>query len=82
MRMLDEQYTRTPFYGVPRMTAWLRIQGHQVNPKRIERIMRKMALQAIYPKPKLSKRGVVSSKYPYLLSGLADEYPLMSQNWM
>ena len=53
------------------MTAWLRIQGHQINPKRIERLMRKMGLQAIYPKPKLSKKGVVFSKYPYLLRGLA-----------
>jgi putative transposase len=70
MRMIDEQYTRTPFYGVPRMTACLRIQGHQINPKRIERLMRKMGLQAIYPKPKLSKKGVVFSKYPYLLRGL------------
>jgi len=79
MRMLDEQYTRTPFYGVPRMTAWLRIQGHQVNPKRIERLMRKMDLQAIYPKPKLSKKGAVSSKYPYLLSGMVIDRP--NQVW-
>jgi len=70
MRMIDEQYTQTPFYGVPRMTAWLRLQGHQVNKKRIERLMGKMGLQAIYPKPKLSKKGEVSSKYPYLLRGL------------
>ena len=67
MRLLDEQYTRTPFYGSPKMTAWLRWQGHTVNHKRVERLMRKMGLQAIYPKPKLSKKGVVSSKYPYLL---------------
>lgn len=79
MRMLDEQYTRTPFYGVPRMTAWLRIQGHQVNPKRIERLMRKMDLQAIYPKPKLSKKGVVFSKYPYLLRGMVIDRP--NQVW-
>ena len=79
MRMLDEQYTRTPFYGVPRMTAWFRIQGHQINPKRIERLMRKMGLQAIYPKPKLSKKGLVSSKYPYLLRGLVIDRP--NQVW-
>ncbi len=52
------------------MTAWLRLQGHQINPKRIERLMGKMGLQAIYPKPKLSKKGEISSKYPYLLRGL------------
>lgn len=79
MRMIDEQYTRTPFYGVPRMTAWLRIQGHPVNPKRIERLMRLMGLQAIYPKPRLSRRGAVSSKYPYLLRGLVIDRP--SQVW-
>jgi len=39
MNLLDEQYTRTPFYGVPKMTAWLRRQGHQINPKRIRRLM-------------------------------------------
>jgi len=79
MRMIDEQYTRTPFYGVPRMTAWLRIQGHHINPKRIERLMGIMGLQAIYPKPKLSKKGSVSSKYPYLLRGLVIDRP--NQVW-
>ena len=54
MRLLDEQYTRTPFYGVPRMTAWLRSSGHEVNRKRVRRLMRRMGLEAIYPKPRLS----------------------------
>lgn len=40
MRLIDEQYTRTPFYGVEKMTAWLRRQGYEVNPKRIRRLMR------------------------------------------
>lgn len=79
MRLLDEQYTRTPFYGSPKMTAWLRLQGHLVNHKRVERLMRKMGLQAIYPKPKLSKKGLVSSKYPYLLRGLVIQRP--NQVW-
>ena len=73
MRIIDEQYTLTPFYGVPKMTELLRIQGHPVGPKRIRRLMRLMGLEAIYPKPKLSKKGAVSSespKYPYLLRGL------------
>ncbi len=35
MRLVDEQYTKTPFYGVPRLTAWLRSQEHIVNPKRV-----------------------------------------------
>jgi putative transposase len=42
MRLLDEQYTRTPFYGVRRMTAWLRGQGSVVNPKRVRRLLRQM----------------------------------------
>lgn len=42
MRLLDEQYLSTPFYGYPRMTAWLRRQGYQVNPKRIYRLMRQI----------------------------------------
>ncbi len=68
MRLIDEQYTKTPFYWVPRVTAWLRSQGHIVNPKRVEisiavairtldRLMRKMGLAAIYPKPKTSGMG-------------------------
>jgi len=73
MRIIDEQYTLTPFYGVPKMTEFLRIQGHPVGPKRVRRLMRLMGLEAIYPKPKLSKKGAVSGKspkYPYLLKGL------------
>ena len=54
MRLIDEQSTRTPFYGVLRMTAWLRKEGHPVNPKRVRRLMRLMGLEAIDPKPRLS----------------------------
>jgi len=54
MDLIDKQYTRTPFYGVARMTAWLRREGHRVNPKRVRRLMRLMGLEAIYPKPQLS----------------------------
>ena len=60
MRLLDEQYTRTPFYGVRRMTAWLEQQGHPVNVKRVRRLMRAMGLEAIYPKPRLSAPGTIS----------------------
>ena len=67
MNRIDEQFTKTPFYGVPRMTAWLRRQGHEVNPKRIRRLMRRMGLEAIYPKKKLSKGHPAHQKYPYLL---------------
>ncbi len=75
MRKLDEQYTQTPFYGVLRMTAFLRTQGENVNPKRVRRLLRTMGLEAIYPKPKLSQPSDNSRRYPYLLRGLAIERP-------
>jgi len=70
MRLIDEQYTRTPFYGVPKMTAWLRRQGHLVNRKRVRRLMRLLGLSAIYPKPKLSQPNSQHKVYPYLLRGV------------
>ncbi len=71
MRLLDEQYLKTPFYGYPKMTAWLRNQGYQVNRKRIYRLMRLMGIQAIYPKPKTSQPDQGHKIYPYLLRNLA-----------
>jgi putative transposase len=73
MRLLDEQYTRTPFYGIKRMTAWLETQGYAVNHKRVARLMHLMGLEAIYPKPRLSLPGITVQKYPYLLRGLSIE---------
>jgi putative transposase len=70
MRLLDEQYTRTPFYGVLKMTAWLRGNGHPVNCKRVRRLLRLMGLEAIYPKPRLSLASPGHQLYPYLLRGL------------
>lgn len=70
MRLLDEQYTATPFYGVRRMTAWLRTQGYTVNLKRVSRLMRQMGLETIYPKPRLSQAHPDHRIYPYLLSGV------------
>ncbi len=74
MRLIDEQYTRTPFYGVPKMTAWLLRQGHCVNEKRIRRLMRLMGLYAIYPKPRLSQCYPEHKKYPYLLKGVTIDH--------
>jgi len=73
MRLLDEKYTRTPFYGVLRMTVWLGKEGHGVNPNRVRRLMRLMGLEAIYPKPRLSQGGPGHKIYPYLLSGVPIE---------
>ena len=56
MRLIDEQYTARPFYGSRRMTVWLIEQGEEVNRKRVQRLMRLMGLEAIYPKPRLSRR--------------------------
>jgi putative transposase len=70
MRLLDEQYTRTPFYGIKKMTAWLDTQGQKVNHKRVARLLRQMGLMAVYPKPRLSQPGEQIARYPYLLRGL------------
>ena len=75
MNLIDEQYTRTPFYGVAKMTAWLRRQRHPVNQKRIRRLMRLMGLEAIYPKPNLSKASPAHKKYPYLLKNIVIDRP-------
>ena len=79
MRLIDEQYTKTPFYGVPRFTAWLRSQGHVVNRKRVARLMQKMGLAAIYPKSKPIGMDKPSKTYPYLLKGLSITRP--NQVW-
>jgi putative transposase len=70
MRLLDEQYTRTPFYGVRRMTVWLRQQGYMVNPKRVARLLRTLGLEPLYPKPRLSQPHPTHRIYPYLLRGV------------
>ena len=70
MRVLDEQYTATPFYGIRRMTAWLRSRGYAVNHKRVGRLLRQMGLEAIYPKPRLSQPAAGHVIYPYLLRGI------------
>lgn len=79
MRLIDEQFTRRPFYGVPRMTACLRAMGFGVNPKRVRRLMRVMGLEAIYPKPRLSANGPDHKVYPYLLKGVTVDRP--DQAW-
>jgi putative transposase len=70
MRLIDEQYLRTPFFGSRNMTTWLRRQGNNVNRKRIQRLMRLMGLEAIYPKPRISQKGGDHRIYPYLLRNM------------
>jgi len=79
MRLIDEQFTKRPFYGVPRMTASLRMMGYGVNPKRVRRLMRVMGLEAIYPKPRLSANGPDHKVYPYLLKEVTVDRP--DQAW-
>lgn len=73
MRLIDEQYLRQPDYGSPRMTDWLKTQGHQVNHKRVERLMQLMGLQAITPGPHTSVPNPEHPVFPYLLKGVAIE---------
>lgn len=77
MRLIDEQYTKTPFYGYLRMTASLRRPPHgcRVNHKRVQRLMRKMGLQAVYPKPRTSIPAQGHKVYPYLLRDMAITRP-------
>ena len=71
LRLIDEQYLKTPFYGSRRMTVVLRQQGYSVNRKRVQRLMRQLGLEAIYPKPRLSQAQPEHQVYPYLLRNLA-----------
>jgi len=70
MRQIDEQYMKTPFYGVRRMCNYLRSLNYKKNEKRVRRLMRLMGLEAIYPKPHLSKPDKDHKIYPYLLRGV------------
>ena len=70
MRRLDEQYTRTPFYGSRRMTAWLRTQGYGFNRKRVTRLLALLGLEALVPRRQLSRPAPGHRIYPYLLRGV------------
>jgi putative transposase len=79
MRLLDEQYLRTPFYGVRRMTHWLRGQGYEVNVKHARRLLRTMGLEAIYPKRRTSVPSEENKVFPYLLREVKVAHP--NQVW-
>ena len=67
MRLIDVQYLKTPFFGSRQMTAWLRRQGHAVNRKRVQRLMRVMGLQGAVPGPHTSRPHPEHVVYPYLI---------------
>lgn len=79
MRLIDEIHLKRPFLGSRRITDALHILKYRVNHKRVQRLMRKMGIQAIYPKPNLSKRNTQHKVYPYLLRGLETNRP--NQVW-
>src|SRR5207247_10499033 len=71
MALIDRQYLARPYYGSRRMAAWLATQGHPVNRKRVQRLMRLIGLVAVYQRPNTSKPAVAHKVYPYLLGGLS-----------
>lgn len=79
MHQIDVIYMKHPYFGYRRMTRFLRDQGFDVNRKRVRRLMKRMGLEAIYPKPNLSKRFHAKYVRPYLLRGLSIERP--NQVW-
>ena len=71
MRLIDEQYLRTPFFGSRKMAIWLAQQGRAVNRKRVQRLMRLMGIEAICPRPRTTQRNAEHRVFPYLLRDVA-----------
>jgi putative transposase len=70
LRLVDHQYLETPFYGSRRIMLALREKGYNVNRKRVQRLMRQLGIEAVYPKPRLSHAAREHQVYPYLLRNL------------
>ena len=70
MRLLDEEHTKHPFYGVPKMTEFLKRQGYAIGRDRTRTLLRSMGLEAVYPKPKTSIKAKDHKIYPYLLKDI------------
>ena len=79
MRRIDEMHLKRPFYGSRRIRDWLWEEGHDINRKRVQRLMRQMGIVALYPKAKTSKPGKGHKIYPYLLRNLVIDRP--NQVW-
>lgn len=73
MRMMDEQYFKTPFYGVERLLVLLIVNGYKINRKRLRRLMRVQGWQTLYPTRTTTRTDPAAYKYPYLLKGLSIE---------
>jgi putative transposase len=79
MRLIDDQYLKTPTWGSRSMRTWLRRLGHKINRKRVQRLMRLMGIEAIYPRPRTSRPHPEHKVYPYLLKGMTIDHP--NQVW-
>ncbi len=79
MQLIDQQYLKTPFFGSRRITDALKDLGHKVNRKHVQRLMRLMGIEALYPKPNTSKPNKEHKVYPYLLKNLKIDRP--NQAW-
>jgi len=79
MKLIDHQYMATPFYGARKIAAWLKSERHNVNRKRVRRLMQLMGLKAIYRRPRTSKPAPGNKIYPYLLNGMEITRP--NQVW-
>jgi len=75
MRLIVEQFLRRPFFGSRKMALWLGQQGHEVNRKRVQRLMRLMGIEAIYRKPRTTIRSLENKVFPYLLRNVAITHP-------
>lgn len=71
MNLLDEQYTKTPFYGVPKMKEYLNSKGYKVGKEHVRTLLRKMGLKAVFAGPNISKPHPGNKIYPYLLRDMA-----------
>ena len=79
MKLIDRQYLATPFYGARKIAVWLKSKSHQVNRKRVRRLMQLMELKAVYRHHKTSKPAPGHKIYPHLLSGMKITQP--NQVW-
>ena len=70
LRLIDEEYTRRPFYGTRKMVIFLKVTGHTVNRKRVQRLMRALGLAGMAPGPNTSRAHPAHKIYPYLLRGV------------
>ena len=77
MRLIDEEYTRHPFYGSRKIKTWLQKQGWDVNRKRVQRLMRIMGIQSTAPGPRTSIPRKEHKIYPYLLKDMNINRPDM-----